>query len=73
MSRRTTQHENRGHFCKGHDPRRHRFTRDECVRGYWAALNSIIIRYPDAIGADGRHMAFNFLSQSIRKETSQDG
>jgi hypothetical protein len=52
---------NRGHFRRGHDPRRHRFTKDECSRGFWAAIYSIVQRYPDAIGADGRHMACRFL------------
>ena len=66
MSRRTTQRANRGHFRKGFDPRRHRFTRAECQAGFWAALASIISRYPDAIGADGRHMACNFLELAGR-------
>lgn len=52
---------NRGQFRRGHDPRRHRFTRDECQRGFWAAIYSIVARYPDAVGADGRHMALRFL------------
>ena len=39
---------NRGHFRPGFDPRRHRFTRDERMMGFWAALDSIITRYPDA-------------------------
>lgn len=40
---------------------RHVFTREECQRGFWAAIDSIISRYPNAIMADGRHMACNFL------------
>jgi|GEM_PF-2922459 len=48
-------------FAKGHDPRRHTFSRAECVRGFWAAHESIISRYPDAIMPDGRHMVVNFL------------
>lgn len=64
---------NRGQFRRGPDPRRHRFTRDECQRGFWAAIYSIIARYPDAIGADGRHIAFQFLDfkTNSRKEKQQ--
>ncbi len=29
---------NRGWFRRGHDPRRHVFTREDCSRGYYAAL-----------------------------------
>jgi len=61
--------QNRGHFRKGLYPRRHRFTRDECVKGFWNAIYSIVLRYPDAIGADGRHMACRFLEG--RKENSR--
>jgi hypothetical protein len=52
---------NRGHFKRGHDPRRHRFTRDECQAGFQAALISIITRYPDAVNSSGLHMACAFL------------
>jgi len=54
--------QNRGQFRRGHDPRRHRFTRAECQRGFWAALDSIVRRYPAAVDATGRHMAFRFLA-----------
>jgi hypothetical protein len=47
MSKRT---DNKGRFQKGHDPRRHTFSREECQRGFVAALESIERRYP---GADG--------------------
>jgi hypothetical protein len=57
---------NRGRFKPGPDPRRHRFSREECQAGFWAAITSIICRYPEAIGADGRHMAFDFLSVAGR-------
>ena len=53
--------ENCEQFKKGADPRRHRFTRDECVAEFWAALESIVIRHPDAITPDGRHIVCNFL------------
>jgi len=56
------QRANRGHFRRGHDPRRHRFTQVECQAGFQAAIASIITRYPDAVGADGRHMALGFLA-----------
>jgi hypothetical protein len=40
---------NPGQFKKGDDPRRHKFTREECSRGFWAAVESIVVRYPDAM------------------------
>jgi hypothetical protein len=58
---------NRGRFQKGYDPRRHKFTRDECSDGFWAAVESIIIRYPDAIMPDGRHMVVNFMKSRKRE------
>jgi hypothetical protein len=27
-----------GRFVRGFDPRRHKFTREECSRGFWTAL-----------------------------------
>ena len=36
----------RGRFKPGHDPRRHIFTREECERGYQAALESLDRRFP---------------------------
>lgn len=27
-----------GRFRKGHDPRRHKFTLEECSRGFWTAI-----------------------------------
>ena len=39
---------NPGQFRRGHDPRRHKFTTEECQRGFWLALESIIARHPDA-------------------------
>lgn len=50
-----------GRFKKGFDPRRHTFTREECSRGFWAAIESIITRHPNAIAPDGRHIACFFL------------
>jgi hypothetical protein len=38
---------NRGSFRKGADPRRHRFTRDEQIAGFWAALESLTVRFDD--------------------------
>jgi hypothetical protein len=57
----TERRRNRGWFKPGHDPRRHKFTQAECQAGYWAALTSIITRYPTAIDSSGRHMACDFL------------
>ena len=59
----TSPKQNRGQFCKGHDPRRHRFTRAECQAGFWAALESIVARYPNATDKAGRHMACRFLKR----------
>ena len=54
---------NKGQFKKGADPRRHIFTREECQRGFWAAITSIVIRHPDAVDSAGRHMACQFLKR----------
>lgn len=59
--RMTKTKKNAGHFKKGADPRRHKFTREQCQAGFWAAIYSIITRYPEAIDASGRHMACDFL------------
>lgn len=53
----------RGQFRKGADPRRHKFTTEECQNGFQAALVSIITRYPDAVDAYGRHIACRFLKK----------
>ena len=58
---------NKGRFQKGYDPRRHKFTRDECSDGFWAAVESIVCRYPDAIMSDGRHMVVNFMKSRKRE------
>ena len=64
---------NAGQFKPGHDPRRHRFTREECQRGFWNAVYSIITRYPEAVDSAGRHMASDFLKVAGRqnKEKTQ--
>jgi len=61
---------NRGQVRKGFDARRHRFTHDECVTGFWKAIESIVARYPDAVDSSHRHMACRFLKRK-RKETNQ--
>jgi hypothetical protein len=58
--------QNSGSFKPGYDPRRHRFTRDECVKGFWNAVYSIIERYPDAVDSSGRHMSCEFLKVAGR-------
>jgi hypothetical protein len=63
---------NRGQFRRGPDPRRHRFTRDECVKGFWNAIYSIITRYPDALDSAGRHMACDFLKAAGRHNMEND-
>jgi hypothetical protein len=58
---------NPGRFQKGADPRRHKFTREECQRGFWAAVESIVNRYPEAVNADG-HMVLKFLPAVIARK-----
>ena len=40
----------KGHFQKGHDPRRHQFTQEECreggIKGFQAAWESLEKRFP---------------------------
>lgn len=52
---------NKGRFKKGYDARRHKFTREECSDGFWAAIESVACRYPQAVMKDGRHITVNFL------------
>ncbi|HET9531372.1 MAG TPA: hypothetical protein VFQ92_13530 [Blastocatellia bacterium] len=59
---------NRGRFRPGPDPRRHKFTRDECIEGFWAAIESIVTRYPQAILPDGRHIVVNFLPAVLARK-----
>ena len=66
----TSPKTNNGRFKPGPDPRRHRFTREECQAGFWAAITSIVIRHPDAIDGAHRHMACRFLKRK-RKGASQ--
>jgi hypothetical protein len=63
---------NRGQFRRGPDPRRHRFAREECQRGFWNAIYSIIQRYPDAVDSVGRHMACDFLKVAGRQNRKGD-
>ena len=62
---------NKGQFQKGADPRRHKFTSDECSKGFWAAIESITTRYPKAINPDGRHIVCNFLKSRYRAQELQ--
>jgi hypothetical protein len=57
---------NKGHFKKGADPRRHQFTRDECSKGFWQAIESIVSRHPEKVTRDGRHIVCTFL-KSVNK------
>lgn len=58
--------ENKGRFTKGPDPRRHKFSREECQAGFQAALVSIITRHPEAVDSCGRHIACYFLKRKGR-------
>lgn len=52
----------RGRFCKGHDPRRHILTREDCQKGFQAAILSIAQRYPEAYNPSTHtHMVKFFL------------
>jgi hypothetical protein len=48
---------------KGYDSHRHKFTRDECSGGFRAAVESIAMRYPDAVINAGSHrrITVNFM------------
>jgi hypothetical protein len=61
-----TKH-NRGMFKRGYDPRRHKFTKDECQRGFQAAIISIVTRNPGCVDAYGRHMVCKFLKSKKEK------
>ena len=61
---------NRGRFKTGPDPRRHKFTKEECSDGFWAAIESIAIRYPNAVINDGsqRHITVNFMKWATARK-----
>lgn len=63
----TSRKNNRGHFRKGFDPRRHVLTPADHVRGFWNAIYSIVRRYPDAVDGAGRHIACGFLKVAGRQ------
>ena len=63
-----TQKIHRGRFAPGPDPRRHQFTREECQAGFWAALDAIADRYPNAVDGANRHMATRFLCSVISRK-----
>jgi len=49
--------ESGGRFRKGHDPRRHTFTAEECSAGFWSGLASCVEQ-----GGEAR----NFLKRKMR-------
>jgi hypothetical protein len=57
-------------FRKVADPRRHRFTREECSKGFWQAIESIISRHPEKVTRDGRQIVCGFL-KSVGKKRAQ--
>ena len=63
---------NPGHFRKGYDPRRHKLTTAERQRGFQAAIDSIIRRYPDAITVLGNHIACNALPSLIARKARRE-
>jgi len=62
----TSPKTNNGRFKPGPDPRRHRFTREECQAGFWRAIESIVARFPDAVDSSHRHMVTRFLKRRRR-------
>lgn len=46
--------ESGGRFRKGFDPRRHKFTREECSRGFWSAIAVWGVGMGDKLHAAGR-------------------
>jgi hypothetical protein len=61
---------NRGRFKPGPDARRHKFTKEECSDGFWAAIESVAIRYPNAVINDGshRHITVNFMRWAMGRK-----
>lgn len=56
----------KGQFRKGFDPRRHVFTQDECIAGFWKMIDSIVERYPHMKDKSGNHLvkyALKFLTR----------
>jgi len=45
---------NRGSFKPGPDPRRHKFTREECSAGFWSALAAWGVSMGAKLHAAGR-------------------
>jgi hypothetical protein len=62
-----TKEPGRGRFKPGPDPRRHKFTKEECSKGFWAAIESVVSRYPEASN-NGRHIACNFLPAILARK-----
>lgn len=54
-------------FQKGHDPRRHKLTTEECQAGFWGALESIQRRYPDAVSGQ-MHMSCYFMNWATARK-----
>ena len=62
-----TNHAGKGKFQKGPDARRHKFSQEECRKGFQSALDSLVTRYPGTVDRAGRHMACNFGKYLKRK------
>ncbi len=60
---------NRGSFKPGPDKRRHVFTREECVEGFWRALEKVATDEDKAHWVDrsGRHASVNFLKWALKR------
>jgi len=59
--------DSKGRFIKGNDPDRHKFTRDECITGFWNAIESIVLRHPEKIDENNNHIVIRFLKRRRKK------
>lgn len=50
----TTRKANAGSFKPGPDPRRHKFTREECSAGFWTAISVHGVSIGKRLHASGR-------------------
>ena len=62
--------EYRGRFKKGFDPRRHKFTQEECERGFWNALYAVAERNPDAVRNNPAFLR-NFLATMLARKPNR--
>lgn len=60
---------NAGHFKKGHDPRRHIFTPEDCKKGWESAAESVRSILRDNFGREPtEEEVFNTVSRIVTKK-----